>query len=219
MATYTDVINSVMRRLRESQVSGPSDNEYSLMIGELVNETKREVEDAWKWTVLRTTKTVTTAAGTSQYAITDAGNRWKLQSVKDSVYDATNLGRLRRQPASWMKEQLLTDTTQGYPAYYYFEGKDSNGDPYVNFYSIPDGVYTINFDLVVPQADLSAGDTVLSVPEWPVILGTYAKAIAERGEDDGRAHGEALNKYSLALSDAIAMDEAVTTMETDWYYA
>jgi len=119
----------------------------------------------------------------------------------------------------WVKEQLLNDTTQGFPMYYYFEAFDSSGDPYINFYSIPNGTYTINLDLVVPQADLSSGSTELTVPEYPVILGTYAKAIAERGEDQGRTHGEAFTAYSLALGDAIAMDEALTDMETTWAYA
>lgn len=217
MATYTSIINSVLRRLREDTIAAPSDSDYSTLIGELVNETKREVEDAWKWNALRTTIPVTTAAGTQQYAVTGAGKRFKLQSPVFSVYDATNLNRLTRQNSQWMKEQLLNNTNQQQPAYYYFEGFDSNGDPYVNFYAIPDGIYTINFELVVPQADFTVGTEVLDVPDWPVILGTYAKAIAERGEDNGKTHGEALNKFGFALSDAIAMDESLTTDETTWY--
>jgi hypothetical protein len=217
MATYTNIINSVMRRLREDQITGPSDTEYSLLIGELVNETKREVEDAWKWTALRSTKTIATVAGTTQYAITGAGNRWKLQDAMNSVYNLTETYCLSRRPAVWMKEQIIANTDQGKPGHYYFEGADSNGDPYVNIWLAPDAAYTINFNLVVPQDDFSVGTEVLSVPDYPVMLGAYAKAIAERGEDDGRAHGEALSKYGQALGDAIAIDESLTTGETTWY--
>jgi hypothetical protein len=217
MATYTSIINSVLRRLRESTVAAPTSSDYALLIGEFVNETKREVEDAWKWTALRTTIPLTTANGTSQYSITGAGDRFKLQDPTHSVYNATTLARLLPQKSQWLKEQALLNTSVQEPAYYYIEGKDGSGDPYINFYSTPDAVYTINVDLVLPQASFSVGTEVLSVPEWPVVLGTYAKAIAERGEDNGKTHGEALNKFGFALSDAVAMDESLTTGETTWY--
>jgi hypothetical protein len=217
MATYLDTINSVLSRLRESSVATPTESAYSTLIGEFVNETKEEVENAWKWSALRSTKTVTTAAGTTQYAITGATKRFRLQDKILSVYDATNLARLRRRHTVWMKQQLIINTDQSKPFYYYFEGFDSSGDPYVNFYNIPDGTYTINFDLIVPQADLSTGSTEISVPSQPIKLGAYAKAIAERGEDDGRTHGEALNKYTVSLGDAIAIDESLSLDETTWY--
>jgi len=216
MATYVEIINSVMRRLREDTVASPADTSYSQLIGEFVNETKREIEDAWKWNALRTTYTVTTADNTAQYAITGAGKRFRLQDPRESVYNATSKARLRRAPAKWMKEQLIANTGTAAPTYYYFSGFDSSEDPYVSFYNIPDGVYSINLDLVVPQADLAAASTVVDTPSWPLILGTYAKAIAERGEDDGRSHGEALNKYGFALSDAIAIDESLNADETTW---
>jgi len=217
MATYTSIINSVLRRLRESEVAGPSSTSYAALIGDFVNETKREVEEAWKWTHLRTTVPITTASGTSQYAITGAGKRWKLQHPKLSVYNATTNHRLLPQPAAWLKQQVILNANPQQPAYYYFEGYDASGDPYVTFYAIPDAVYTINMDVVIPQADFTVGSEELSVPEWPVVLGAYAKALAERGEDNGKTHGEAMQKYSLALGDAIAMDIALTTGETDWY--
>ena len=183
-----------------------------------MNETKREVEDAWKWTALRQTINIPTEDTVSQYAITGAGDRWKLQDKNFSVYNSTQNYFLKPQPAAYVKYRALAsapDTNS--PSEFYFEGRDSNGDPYVNVFPTPDGVHSINYNLVVPQDDFDMGTEVLLVPSWPVILGAYAKAIAERGEDNGKTHGEAMNKFDKALGDAIAMDEALTTGESTWY--
>jgi len=133
------------------------------------------------------------------------------------VYNLTDTTYLLKAPTAWAKQAAIENSTIQAPQYYYFEGYDSSGDPYVNFVGTPDGVYTINFNLVVPQSDLTTGTTQLTAPSWPVILGAYAKAIAERGEDDGRAHGEALGKYASAVSDAIAIDVSITEDEDTWY--
>lgn len=217
MATYTSLINSVLTRLRESNVATPGASKYSLLIGEFVNEAKREVEDAWKWSALRTTKDVTTVAGTTQYALTGSGDRFKLQDTDFSVYNQTQKYWLKQRNAAWFKAQAISNTDQAQPSYFMFEGRDSNGDTYVNLQSPPDAVYTINFNIVVPQADFSVGTEVLSVPDYPVILGAYLKSLAERGEDQGRTHGEVVANYTTSLADAIAIDESKILGETTWY--
>lgn len=217
MATYTELVNWVLRKMREDQVAAPGDSDYATLIGDFVNETKREVEDAWKWNALRQQIQITTAASTNGYALTGAGRRFKFIDQKRRAYDATNFGYVWPGPPAELKRRLLTDTSTGLPMNYYIQGIDANGDPQVYFYSVPDGVYTINFDVVVPQADLAAGTDVLTVDEWPVKLGAYAKALAERGEDNGRTHGEALQKYGVALGDAIAIDVAFSHDEDEWY--
>ena len=50
-------------------------------------------------------------------------------------------------------------------------------------YPKPDGVYNINFYMLDPQDDLTNATDVLTCPEFPVIMGVWARAIAERGED------------------------------------
>lgn len=218
MATYTSTINAVLRRLRESEVSGPNDSDYATLIGDFVNETKREVEDSWTWQALRQTIAITTADGTSQYAVTGAGKRFRLQDKRFSVYDATNKARVYPQSATYLKEAALTSPSTGFPSYYYFEGFNSSGDPYINLHSTPNGVFTVNLDVIVPQGDFTVGTEVLSVPDWPVILGAYTKAIAERGEDAGQTHGEVMTRYGHAVRDAIAKDiTLVDDSETIWY--
>ena len=51
--TYLQLVNSVLRRLRENEVASVTDNDYSKLIGEFVNDSNRLVEDAWDWSYLR----------------------------------------------------------------------------------------------------------------------------------------------------------------------
>jgi len=50
----------------------------------------------------------------------------------------------------------------------------------------------------------------------PVILGAWARAISERGED-GSLSDMVFMQYQQALSDAIAQDSGRVVRETLWY--
>ena len=65
--TYLQLVNRVMRRLREREVdtiqgTGTS-NSYARLIGDFVNEAKSQAEVAWKWGGLRQTLSGNTAEG------------------------------------------------------------------------------------------------------------------------------------------------------------
>ena len=79
--TYLQLVNSVLRRLREDEVTSVSQNSYSKLIGEFVNDAKRSVEDSYDWTALRTTLVVTTDDTTFNYVLTGSQNRMKLLDV------------------------------------------------------------------------------------------------------------------------------------------
>lgn len=209
--TYLEAVNSVLRRLRQSQVTSLASSDYSLMIGELINETKREVEDAWMWQTLRTSLQIDTIAGTISYALAGAGNRFKILNV----YDQTNGGYLRRGTDIEVTEELRKGI-QGIPNKFDLNGLDANGDMYIDLSPEPDAAYRIYVDAYIPQADLSADDTQILAPYWPIVLGAYAKAVAERGEDQGRTSGEAFGSYNAALADAIAIDASQSSGEDTW---
>jgi hypothetical protein len=58
--TYLNLVNNVLRRMREEEVASVSSNTYSKMVGDFVNDAKRTVEDSWDWSALRTTLTIST---------------------------------------------------------------------------------------------------------------------------------------------------------------
>lgn len=213
--TYLELVNSVLRRLRETEVSAVSDNAYSKMIGEFVNDAKRTVEDAYNWNALYNTVTVSTVDNTSTYSVTGAGQRFKLIDV---VNDTSNWF-LDEQTKAWFDEQFLVNTpAKGQPQNYIFQGTDSSGDTKVKLFPVPDGVYSIVLNMVLPQAALASSADVLKVPFEPVLFLAYAKALAERGEDGGIASSEAAQMYRQSLADSIAIENGRHSDESQWYW-
>jgi hypothetical protein len=189
------------------------DTTYSKLIGIYVNDAKREVEDAYDWNSLTTTLTATTTDSVFNYILTGSGTRFRVIDVLND----TNDFQMKYASTVWMDRQfLLVDSGKGSPAYYNFNGVDSNGDTQVDLYPIPDAAYTIRFNLIVPQTDLvNDTDRILVVPHLVSML-AYAKAIAERGEDSGILSSEAYQIYRLALADAVAIERNRYLEEVVW---
>lgn len=210
---YIQLVNSVLRRLRETEVSSVADNAYSKMIGEFVNDAKRQTEDAYPWNALSDTLTAVTAADIFNYVLVGSGQRFR---VIDVLNDTSN-SILKNASTRWMDEKfLLTTAAKGSPAYYNFNGTDANGDTQVDLYPIPNGAYDIRFNIIKPQVPLSADSDVLLVPHEPVIFNAVARALAERGEDGGIASGEMYGLYKQSLSDAIAIESGRYIEEQSW---
>lgn len=211
--TYLQIVNAVLRRLREDTVTSITQSDYAVLIGDFVNEAKREVEDSWNWIQLRQTIQVTTAATIFRYTLTGAGNRFRLLQVINDTEDS----ELQKAPYGHMNRLFTASgsTQTGSPDLYDINGNTS-GDPNVDLWPIPNAVETINFNMVIPQDDLSSDSEVLTVPSWPVILGAYMKALSERGEDSGRTYAEVMNDYHRALSDSIAIDAGNVPEELIW---
>lgn len=210
---YIELVNSVLRRLRETEVSSVNDNAYSKMIGEFVNDAKRNVEDAYNWNALSDTLTADTADNLFNYVLEGSGQRFR---VIDVLNDSSNF-EIKNVSTRFMNQQFLLTTVQkGPPQYYNFNGVDENGDTQVDLYPIPDGVYNIRFNIILPQPLLSNNTDIVKVPYEPVIFLAYAKALAERGEDGGIASGEAYALYKQSLGDAIALEQARYVDDSTW---
>ena len=210
--TYLELVNDVLARLREPSVTSVTQTAYSTLIGKYINDIKRQVEDAWNWDVLDTVLTVTTSAGTSLYTVTGSSNRHKAIRVND----ASSKGTLSNVPFRWIQDQQqLTTVQQGAPVNYAWSGTDGT-DSKVTLFPTPDGAYTIYFNMIVPQAALVIGGDVLKVPSEPVILGAYARAIVERGEDGGLNSSEAYALYKSSLADHIALESTRQTENDCW---
>ena len=206
MTTYLQMTNDVLARLREDAVATTTATAYSSLIAKFVNDAKRQVEDSWQWDWLSTTITVTTVAGTSTYTVAGSGRRHRDIDVNDS----TNNARLHNVPIRWIIDQQQLSTVQnGQPSYYAWNGSGGT-DSKVELYPTPDGVASIKFNMVVPQADLSADGDTITVPSEPVVMLAYARALAERGEDGGLASSEAYALGKSILADYIALEQQRT---------
>jgi hypothetical protein len=96
--------------------------------------------------------------------------------------------------------------SQSIPSEFCYNGVDGNGDTKVDLFPVPNGVYTLLFDLIIPQANLSADGTSVKVLDYLVTQSAYARALIERGEDGGTNSTEAYALFKGMLSDAIAME-------------
>ena len=76
--TYLELVNEVLRRLREDTVTTVSQTTYSTMIGDIVNDAKTAVESAWDWSALRGTISFNTTADDATYSLSGTTDQLKV---------------------------------------------------------------------------------------------------------------------------------------------
>ena len=212
--TYLQLVNSVLRRLREDEVTTVAQTSYSKLIGEFVNDAKRTVEDAYDWTALRTTLTVTTQNNTFNYILTGSQNRMKVLNV---INDTSNWF-VQYRSSTWMDNAFLIDEPPlGSPQFYSFNGVNVNGDNAVDLYPKPDAEYAVRFNVVLRTSDFTNDADTLAVPPSPVIQLATALGTRERGETGGTSAAELFALADNTLADAIAIDASQHPEETIWY--
>lgn len=211
--TYLDLVNNTLRRLREDTVASVEDTDYSSLMGIFVNDAIRFVESAWDWSVLRTTLTVTTVAGTNLYSLPDFGVRSEILYVHDEtnnrVIDQESLQRIR-------ELNLGTDNAQGTVQYYAIEGVDSNQDAQIRLYQTPNSV--INLSVYgVKRDNLLVNDTDITTLPAPLIEQfAFAYALRERGETGGQSAGEQVALAQADLTNAVALEANLRPEEVTW---
>lgn len=213
LTTYLDLVNNVLIRLRETTVSSVGDTPYSSLIGVLVNDAKREIEDAYQWSALESTIVLPTVAGQREYTLTGSGRRFRVADVLNNTEDIF----MQQADGTWINRQYyLADVQNAAPIYYNFVGLDSNGDTSVELWPQPDAVYSLRFNLYIPQADLANNADTVKVPPHLVQMLAHANAVAERGEDGGQSFSELYQKYRLSLADAIALESNRYDEQVTW---
>ena len=219
--TFRELINEVLIRLREDTIAtdwsgnindSTTVTDYQKVIGSLINDSKRNIESYHDWLVLRETVDVATVSGTRNYNLSSG------QEIKiiDVINQATgiNLVQVSRQ---YINSTLYPSANSGEPLYYAFNGSDSSNNLKVDLEPKPNSVQTISFDIVKYQDELKTASTTIKIPEKPVVLGAWARAIAERGEDGGSQTSVVAQETSESLNQAIMLDSGNTQYESDWY--
>jgi hypothetical protein len=182
-------------------------------VGSLVNDAKELVEKAWDWVGLRTTVTVSATLSDSTYTLTGAGTNFKVLDA----YNGTQKTRLTLLPLTRMNELTqLSTAASGPPDSYSYSGVDTNGDMTIIVYPTPDASYTLSFDMVQREAELTADADPTLLPHYPIIMLAVALAARERGETGGTAAAELFGLADRALGDAIALDAQHFPSELTW---
>jgi len=213
MKTYKQLVNNILVRLREREVSSIAENSYSKLIGIFVHDAIESIETAWNWSNLRETVTVTTSSGDSTYVLTGTGDK---STILDVINDTSNCFMVY-QTSRWFDNVFFNNTpASSAPKYYMFDGLDSNGDTQVKIYPVPDGIYSLKFKIVKRSPAIIADDDTVKVPFLPVQALSYAMALEERGEDGGISPVSAKVLADGYLSDAIAIDANKHPEELIW---
>ena len=203
--TYLNLMNSVLRRLREEETTSVTSTTYNKMVGDFINDAKTLVGQAADWSALRETLTISTTASDNTYSLTGGGDNVKVMSMLNDTQNCF----MTYQTKDWFNDALyISNAVEGAPKYFTYNGLDGNGDTQILFGPTPDGVYSIRVDLVKRQADLAANDDSLLIPAQPVIHLAVALLARERGETGGTSTAEYFQIANQYLSDAIAIDAA-----------
>ena len=211
--TYLQLVNAVLRKLREEQVTTIAESDYSQLIGDLVNDAKRLVEDSWDWTALRSTKAITTTAGTPTYSLTDFGQRSKVLYVHNETQNSI----VRQESLQRIREMNLgTDSATGVINSYALSGIDGNGDLQITFHQIPNSAVSITVYGVKRPVDLVNDTDELLVPSQPVVQWAYSYALRERGETGGDSGAEQAIFAKNDLATAISLDAGQHPEELLW---
>jgi hypothetical protein len=231
--TYRELINSVLRRLREDTISSDwsgdlydsnTVTDYQKLIGELVNDSKKNVESYHDWQALRESFNIKTKSGNMQYTLGDAARGAGVSfKVLDVICQETGQ-RLGQVSNTWINDKTfpLSSIESGKPTAYAFNGISQAGvgrepDFNVDLYPVPDSIETISFNIVGAQKELRTATQVLRTPSQPVVLGAWMRAVAERGEDGGTVSSVIAAEALDSLNIAVQLDSSNMEYERDWY--
>jgi hypothetical protein len=219
--TFRELINEVLIRLREDTIAtdwsgnindSTTVTDYQKVIGSLINDSKRNIESYHDWLILRETKEITTVSGTRNYNL-DSGQEIKIVDVVNQ----TDGQRLKQASRQLMNSVRYPTNNSGYPIYYSFNGADSSNNLKIDLEPVPDTAHTLSFDMVKYQDELKTASTVLKIPDKAVIIGSWMRAVSERGEDGGTQSSVIAMEYKEVLNQAIILDSGNTQYESDWF--
>ncbi len=202
--TFLEAVNAVLLRLRQSEVSTWEASDYSKLIGQFVNEAKREVEDAHEWHALR--ETITASVVATDTEVTFAGTTERTRII--AVYNDTENCMMHTKPRNQIIKYRNVGTTQSArPDFYALGGYNASGEIKLELWPTSNGSYDLVMDCINPQADLTSNNTRISVAPQPIAIRALALAISERGEDGGQPYLQVMNEYATALTDAVNRDK------------
>jgi len=200
--TLLELVNNLLRRLREDPVADVYQTRYSTMVVDFVNDAKDLVENAWDWSSLRYEVPVVTVQDESDYLVTNTTERSKL------FYFVNDDSRtfLEYRPTAWIEQKRINAPTTGVPQYFTYYNADNQLR--VRLWPTPDAAYSLRYYGKFPQSPLTVSGDVLRIPYLPVMHTALALLAREKGETGGTSVAEYFGIADRYLADAISYDAA-----------
>lgn len=156
--TYLQVVNDVLRRLREDTVTSTTDNDYAELVGQLVSDAYKDVQDQHIWESLKHTVNITLNAGDREYLLSE---------VIGGGGDVPNTERACRHDSELLWDELGRNCPQ---VWLLDSGSDTTGMPIA--YVAPE-----------EMAVLYNGDTAQTAAD-PMYFTVYQRAFTDDQDPD-----------------------------------
>jgi hypothetical protein len=223
MATFREIINTVLRTVSEDEIDGvvtTLTDSYQKLVATFVNQIKEEVETAHNWRDLLQVHTASITANTSSAVIVGANVSSRVARSHGSdtlvplVFDVTTPTipiPLIEMPLAEITYRIAMDIpgTSTEPIFFAIQAP-GDGTMKILVYPKPTLARTISVSMFTPQARLGNGDldVVVRIPQRPIEMGAIWYALEERGEEMGINALFTEERFRKALDDAIARDDA-----------
>lgn len=217
--TYLEIINEVLRRLREDIVTSSTESNYSILIGAFVKQAYIECANAYEWPQFDEIQDASISASDTSFTITTGDSGEGVHKIH-SVYNVTDEFWMRPKSYKYVRDRLSVDTDQQIPNFYAYGGETADGTTTIHFYPTSNGTYTlrVSYNRKPDLNNTFSDSTFIKIPEIPIILKAHALAVSERGEDGGQSFSEIDAQANMALGDAIALYESNNDYtNSSWY--
>ena len=229
--TLKQMVNKILRRLREDEITNTNESEYSTLIVEFVNEAMEEVQSRYLWSNLDAYTEFQTVASQFGYNLADyltgsgdvkAGSnltneRSMLRIVDDIapvyLYDGdgttdTEGKRLKLVSNFEMQDMYRQDQSNtGEPEYIALFKTAANDGWTARLYPLPDGEYTVRILFWSPQeafaVDATDDSDEIKPPNNAVFTFALMMAANERGEEMGEPGNILERRYIAAIGEAV----------------
>ncbi|KKK64746.1 hypothetical protein LCGC14_2981090 [marine sediment metagenome] len=224
MATQLNIVNDVLRRLREDEVNSVATSDYATLIAMFLNDAKEDLEDEWFWAVNEISiDTSITSDGTRTYDLTSTTDRsFLIRQINDQTphaYDVTTNQNGQLMDIPLKRLQQVRDTYKGTVPnveapreFAITPDSDGRGDT-LTLAQGATSTRTWRTYWYAPQAELAldgtADSTVIVLPERPLYLRTLYYALNERGEEMGEPGNVADQRATKAAAAAKEIDMQV----------
>ncbi len=223
MATQLNIVNDVLRRLRETEVTTLANNTYAILIAMFLNDAKEDLEDVWFWNAYETSIDTSVTASTNTFDLSTTNDRsFLIRRLNDNVphaYDVTTSENAQLYDMPLKELQHSRDTYRGTipelpaPTRFALEyASDKRGFQLILEQNSSE-TRTWRTHWYIPQAELAldgtADSTELTLPERPLFLRTLYYALNERGEEMGEPGGVAEVRADRSAASAMEIDMQV----------